>query len=103
MKISRDVYDMRAMQANGDSVDDTDFIEEELHDGVNIIESLSKTGVISKEEGNRRKFLIQAYFEYNSTGVNLEEIESNWKQCFHGLHQCWAGLWRWIYYTEQVD
>jgi hypothetical protein len=106
----RDVYNVSSTyqyvddeeSARSDSSEELDV--EELNKGVVIIESLSRNGIISAEEGDRRKYLIQAYFEYNAADIQLESVQTScWEMCFHGVHQCWAQLWRWIYYTEQVD
>lgn len=77
-----------------------DHDAEELYEGVHVIENLSNKGLISIEEGHRRKFLIRTFFEYNSADTQPEKIDIS---CWKFLHHWWAKLWEWIYYAEEVD
>ena len=79
----------------------TDFVD--FKRGVIILEELVEVGIISGEEENRRKLLLNEYLKYQRSDSDLVHGLSCYRvfiSCIRYLHHCWDNCLRWVYYTE---
>ena len=81
----------------------------EWQDGMSSLFSLQTQGLISVDESNRRKRLLDSYLvsiqsgedeDENDDGSNEDSVSGG--SCWKRIHVCWRKVWQFVYYTQSV-